>query len=126
MGRGIFSYELGLNAGRAGTECPKPDNASCRLGWIMGRLDCCRGAVQAAEARANKADAAMDEMASHHQQDILRAVADRDAHWQRIMQSQKKVRWLDRLRGWVRRRQALTADELCDVIDHMLAGRHPA
>ena len=92
----------------------------------MGRLDCCRGAVQAAEARANKVMAALDEVIDNHQRGTQRAIADRDAHWQRIMQSQKKVRWLDRLRGWVRRRQALTADELCDVIDHMLAGRHPA
>jgi hypothetical protein len=122
----MISYEMGLEAGRAGRECPRPDNVSCSQGWLIGRLDFYRTETQAAEARANKADAAMDEMASHHQQDILRAVADRDAHWQRIMQSQKKVRWLERLRGWFRRRQALTADELCDVIDRMLAGRHPA
>jgi hypothetical protein len=120
------SYELGLEAGRAGRECPRPENVSCSQGWLIGRLDYYRDAAQAAEARANKADATIDEMTSHHRQDILRAVAGRDAHWQRIMQSKKKVRYRNRLRHWFRRRRALTADELCDVIDHMLAGRHPA
>jgi len=81
----MISYELGLDAGRAGTECPNPDNASCRLGWMIGRLDYYRGAAQAAEARASKADAALDEAIDNHQRDIQRAVADRDPHWQRIM-----------------------------------------
>jgi hypothetical protein len=93
---------------------------------MVGRLDFHRSEKQAADARAAKAETALDEVIANRQRDILRAIVERDAHWQRVIQSTKKLRWRDKICGWFRRRRLPTADELCDEIDRMLAGRHPA